>query len=239
MQEGKYLGKNDRIYCSTYEEAREVTNIYYNLGYRWFSSERKATFFDACPNIVYSVDNINHWIEFGPLEAAKTFNRNIIPAKEFINYYNMEKRNIKVTLDQAIEWFNSGNKTLKTLALTAYTEEELTLNRDYIFSKVKDITATLIPSVDDKRFLALADLAVIAKYFNGDWKKTANNTGYFLGKSARGFTYGSIGIKGTSIANLGIVKHDTVMYPGIVYFKEEKDILKAIKIMGSKVEDLF
>ena len=31
---------------------------------------------------------------------------------------NMEKRNIKVTLEQAIEWYNSGNTTLRTLALT-------------------------------------------------------------------------------------------------------------------------
>lgn len=30
-----------------------------------------------------------------------------------------DKRNIKVTLEQAIEWYNSGNSTLHTLALSA------------------------------------------------------------------------------------------------------------------------
>lgn len=241
-KEKKYLGEGDKIYCSTPEEARKVIDIYYTLGYQWYVTPRTETNYSAYRNrTVYNIRD-KKYIMCGSVEAAKYCNKNIIPAKEFINYYTakeMEKRNIKVTLDQAIEWFNSGNETLRTLALTIYTEEELTLNRNYIFSRVKDTTATLIPSVDDKRFLALADLAVIAKYFNGDWKKTANNTGYFLGQSSREFTYDSTDIKGTSITNLGIVKHDTMMYPGIVYFKEEKDILKAIKIMGSKIEDLF
>ena len=40
----------------------------------------------------------------------------------------MEKRNIKVTLEQAIEWYNSGNRILRTLALSAYTEDELKLS---------------------------------------------------------------------------------------------------------------
>ena len=145
---------------------------------------------------------------------------------------NMEKRNIKVTLEQAIEWYNSGNETLRTLALTVFTEEELTLNRDYIFSKIKDLTATLIPSVDDKKFLALADLAVIAKYFNGSWKKTPSNIGYFLAQ----FNTESPDdiIKGVKIAASG-----AVMYPGIVYFKEKEDLVKAVKIMGDKIKDLF
>lgn len=153
--------------------------------------------------------------------------------------HNMEKRNIKVTLEQATEWYNSDNETLRTLALTAYTEEELTLNRDYIFNKVKGLTATLIPSVDDKKFLALADLTVIAKHFNGSWKKTPSNTGYFLGQSNLKFSNSRNldDIKG--LRNIGICEHNTVMYPGIVYFKNPEDIIKAVKIMGDKIKDLF
>lgn len=154
-------------------------------------------------------------------------------------YNNMEKRNIKVTLEQAIEWYNSDNETLRTLALTAYTEEELTLNRDYIFSKVKGLTATLIPSVDDKKFLALSDLAVIAKYFNGSWKKTDSNVGYFLGQSNLKFPNRRYldGIKG--LRNIGICEHNIVMYPGIVYFKNPEDVIKAVNILGDKIKDLF
>lgn len=231
----KYLGENDRIHCSTPEEARKVIDIYYTLGYIWFSSDKTDTNYSIYKDkSVYSIRE-NHYITVGNTEVAKYCNRNIIPAKEFIDYYttnDMEKRNIKVTLEQATEWYNSDNETLRTLALTAYTEEELTLNRDYIFSKVKGLTATLIPSVDDKKFLALADLTVIAKYFNGSWKKTPNNTGYFLAQ----FNTESLNdiIKGVKI-----VAHNTVKYPGIVYFKEKEDLIKAVKIMGDEIKDLF
>lgn len=231
----KYLGENDRIYCSTPEEARKVVDIYYTLGYIWFSSDKTDTnYFIYKDKSVYSIKK-NHYIAVGNIEVAKYCNRNIIPAKEFIDYYttnDMEKRNIKVTLEQATEWYNSGNETLRTLALTAYTEEELTLNRDYIFSKVKGLTATLIPSVDDKKFLALADLTVIAKHFNGSWKKTPNNIGYSLAQ----FNTESLN---DIIEGVRIVAHNTVMYPGIVYFKEKEDLIKAVKIMGDKIKDLF
>ena len=46
----------------------------------------------------------------------------------------MEERNITVTLDKAKEWFNSGNATLKEIALQAFSEEEL--NR-FDFTKIK------------------------------------------------------------------------------------------------------
>lgn len=46
----------------------------------------------------------------------------------------MEKRNITVTLNKAKEWFNSGNATLKEIALQAFSEEELTT---FDFTKIK------------------------------------------------------------------------------------------------------
>lgn len=145
-----------------------------------------------------------------------------------------EKRNIKVTLEQAIEWYNSDNEALKKLATVAFTEEEIILNKDYIFSKVKDLTATLIPSVDDKKFTTLADLAVIAKYFNGNWEKNTYNTGYFLGSFNEG-----CGPVVDVCSGIGIYKHNTVKYAGIVYFKNQEDAIKAIKILGDKVRNLF
>lgn len=145
-----------------------------------------------------------------------------------------EERNIKVTLEQAIEWYNSDNEALKKLATTVFTEEEIILNKDYIFSKVKDLTATLIPSVDDKKFTTLADLAVIAKYFNGNWEKNTYNTGYFLGSFNAG-----CGPVVDVCSGIGIYKHDTLKYAGIVYFKNQEDAIKAIKILGDEVRNLF
>lgn len=40
----------------------------------------------------------------------------------------MEERNITITLDKAKEWYNSGNNTLKEVALQAFDKDELTFN---------------------------------------------------------------------------------------------------------------
>lgn len=40
----------------------------------------------------------------------------------------MEKRNVTVTLDKAREWFNSGNASLKEIALQAFNKDELVYN---------------------------------------------------------------------------------------------------------------
>lgn len=156
---------------------------------------------------------------------------------------NMEKRNIEVTLEQAIEWYNRSNETLRTLALTVFTEEELTLNMNYIRNNTStDCACINVPIGTSTKVKALADLTVIANYFNGSWKKTPSNTGYFLGQSNLKFPNNSRAdmIKGLeSLRNIGIVENNTVMCPGIVYFKEKEDLIKAVKIMGDKIKDLF
>ena len=79
-----------------------------------------------------------------------------------------EKRNIKVTLEQAIEWYNSGNSTLRTLALSAYTEDELKLNFKYINSRVCNTGFYVnVPVNEVEKYKTLTDLAIIAKFFNG------------------------------------------------------------------------
>lgn len=40
----------------------------------------------------------------------------------------MKERNVTVTLNKAKEWFNSGNETLKEIALQAFDKDELTYN---------------------------------------------------------------------------------------------------------------
>lgn len=40
----------------------------------------------------------------------------------------MKERNVTVTLDKAKEWFNSGNATLKEIALQAFNKDELAYN---------------------------------------------------------------------------------------------------------------
>ena len=139
-----------------------------------------------------------------------------------------EKRNIEVTLEEAIEWYNSGNTTLHILALSAYTEDELKGSFEYINSKVcKAYSCIRIPANETKKYNTLADLAVIAKFFNGSWKKTTDNTGYFLGNLNA--EYGPV----------GVYNHNTVQYAGVVYFKNQEDAIKAAKILGDRVKSLF
>lgn len=146
-----------------------------------------------------------------------------------------EKRNIKVTLEQAIEWYNSGNATLRTLALSAYTEDELKFNFQYISNKVcNTCVCVTVPANDGERYNTLADLAVIAKYFNGNWKKTTCNTGYFLGN------YNTNNGPVVDCCNgVGVYQHNTVQYAGVVYFKNQGDAIKAVKILGKRVKSLF
>ena len=46
----------------------------------------------------------------------------------------MEERNVTVTLNKAKEWFNSGNATLKEIALRAFSKKELTT---FDFTKIR------------------------------------------------------------------------------------------------------
>ena len=148
---------------------------------------------------------------------------------------NMETRNISITLEQAIEWYNSGNATLRTLALNAYTSDELELNYDFIASRVDQAYGQCItPMCEHNKFQVLAKLAIIAKYYNKNWKKTTYNTGYFIGnyKSGNGPVV-------EILNDVGVYQHTTVQYAGVVYFKSSEDAVKAVKILGDEVKELF
>ena len=53
----------------------------------------------------------------------------------------MKERNITVTFNKAKEWFNSGNATLKEIALQAFSKEELTT---FDFTKIRTFEDALI-----------------------------------------------------------------------------------------------
>ena len=92
----------------------------------------------------------------------------------------MEARNISVTLEQAIEWFHSDNSTLRTLALNIYSESEL-VGYDYIKSCVDTQMMKLyIPQDDCGKVFINSKLAILAKYFNGNWRKSPEEDGYYI-----------------------------------------------------------
>ena len=147
---------------------------------------------------------------------------------------NMEARNISVNIEQAREWYNSGNSTLRTLALNAYTESEL-MGYDYIKQLVKrETTSVIVPEGEVKKITVHSKLAIVAKYFNGSWKKTTSNTGYFLGNYST-----SCGPVVNTCNGVGVYQHNMVQYAGVIYFKNQEDAIKAVKILGESIKDLF
>lgn len=135
-----------------------------------------------------------------------------------------EKRNIKVSLEQAREWYRSGNSTLKTLALSAFKEEELQLTAVEIFEKIGYIEAPIPASPrNTDKMVILSYLSMLAEYFNS--KSIKADVRYF--------------IKGKYEGEIQIGKHAGVRYPGVVYFNNPEDLNKSIKLIGEDINLLF
>lgn len=147
----------------------------------------------------------------------------------------METRNLKITIEQAREWYNSGNATLKTLALNTFTEEELMMCLAYVYKNVEtDVIAFDVPNGEREKFSVKADLAVLAKYFNGDWKMKPGVKGYFLGNFID-----SCGRPVATFNKVGIYEHHTAQYEGITYFKSQESAIKAAKLLEDRLKLLF
>ena len=144
----------------------------------------------------------------------------------------MEIRNIKITIQQAANWYSSNNDTLKALALSAFSRDEIILY--YVKAQSKTVSLDLPQGQIDK-FKTLAQLSVLASYFNSIIK-IEKGTKYFLGKND--------GVNHSIVTelfdNIYIYKHINVKYAGIIYFNSEKDIKKAVSMIGEdKIKRLF
>lgn len=159
---------------------------------------------------------------------------------------NMEKRNITVSLEEARNWYNGKDQTLRKLALQAYTEKELSEPQN-----LKEVLEALgidnlnlnmrvggeVPNAVQVREmiqeisseLALhMKLAFIAKYFNGTWKPDMKQTKYFLARTHHSYDLpNSIKLDN----DYCIDTHERVMYPGIVYFQKQEDVRKAYEML--------
>ena len=137
------------------------------------------------------------------------------------------KAYLEVTLEQAREWYESGNEDLKKLALTAFSEEMLIPSFKEIVESEEDYgfwnTLVCPPSMTEQ-LSSLASLQIVANYLNKGWIKTEGNTGYFLGRGSS-----LSGKTETDIKGVYVVMHQNVKYPGIVYFRTVADAQKAVK----------
>lgn len=141
----------------------------------------------------------------------------------------MDKRNISTTLEQAREWYKSGNATLRKLALAAFTKEELEV---YSYEQImKEISCSTTcscltyPMMEEKATKALNKLRSIAFFLNEGWCKYTIGTGFFL-------TFSSQLECAVEDRKYGwsILKHSNVKYPGVIYFKSKDAAMKALMI---------
>ena len=156
---------------------------------------------------------------------------------------NVEKRNITVSLEEARNWYNGENQTLRKLALQAYTEKELSEPQNFkeVLKSLGIKSINIGMKVNDKEVsnaeigneLAIhIKLMFIAKYFNGTWKPEMNKTKYFLGRTPYSYD-----LPNSAKLNNGyyIGIHERVAYPGIVYFQKQEDVRKAYEMLKDEL----
>lgn len=143
-----------------------------------------------------------------------------------------DSRIIKVTLQQAKEWYYSGNKALQEIALNAYTEDELVFTLDTAIENIPINTVSLtVPIHKENQIREYIKLSILAEYFNKGWKKNLGNTGYFIGVN-RSFIPSKLLKKINEDKSIGVVEHISVAYPEIIYFKNKEDLIRASKFIN-------
>ena len=145
----------------------------------------------------------------------------------------MEKRNIQISLEEAREWYNSGDSFKKELALKAYSETELSINTYInILALLKD---EVIANSKEKAGI-YRKLLNIAKYYNGLYPKEYNSLldkqQYYIitkeGASTLYFKYKDF------VINKSICKSDYE-----IAFNTKEAAKKAIDILGDELNILF
>ena len=145
----------------------------------------------------------------------------------------MEKRNIQISLEEAREWYNSGDSFKKELALKAYSETELSINTYInILALLKD---EVIANSKEKAGI-YRKLLNVAKYYNYLYPKEYNS---LLGKQQ----YYIITKEGTStlyfkykdfVINKSVCKSDYE-----IVFNTKEAAKRAIDILGNELNILF
>lgn len=177
-----------------------------------------------------------------------------MPSTRFNNNQtnNNMKRNIIVSLEEARNWYNSQDQTLRKLALQAYTEKELSepqslkevlealgIQSFNLNMKLggKNASSTMELSQEigieiGSKLTSNMKLMLIAKYFNGTWKPDMSRTKYFLARTHHSYDLPN-SIKLDNDYCIGT--HERVMYPGVVYFQEQEDVRKAYEMLKDEL----
>lgn len=188
---------------------------------------------------VYNIYNGHLLKELLPCETSVETS-----STRFNNSNSMEKRNITVSLEEARNWYNGENQTLRKLALQAYTEKELSEPQTFkdVLKALGIQSLNISMEVNGKKISSVEigneltthiKLMFIAKYFNGTWKPEINKTKYFLAKTHHFYDLpNSIKLDN----DYCVITHERVMYPGIVYFQKQEDVRKAYEMLKDELK---
>ena len=145
----------------------------------------------------------------------------------------MEKRNIQISLEEAREWYNSGDSFKKELALKAYSETELSINTYInILALLKD---EVIANSKEKAGI-YRKLLNIAIYYNSIYPEEYNpllgEQQYYIitkeGASTLYFKYKDF------VINKDVCKSDYE-----IVFNTKEAAKQAINILGDELNILF
>ena len=145
----------------------------------------------------------------------------------------MEKRNIQISLEEAREWYNSGDSFKRELALKAYSETELSINTYInILALLKD---EVIANSKEKAGI-YRKLLNIAIYYNSIYPEEYNpllgEQQYYIitkeGASTLYFKYKDF------VINKDVCKSDYE-----IVFNTKEAAKKAIDILGDELNVLF
>lgn len=132
-------------------------------------------------------------------------------------------KTLEVSLEEAKKWHNEDNSTLKRLALKLFSLKDLLPTFTEMSKEVrKDSVCINIPCEKVKITKTIARIEIVARYYNKDWEKTADNIGYFI-------TYKEI--NGTF--QLSVSSHAREIQPGTVYFKNEEDAIVTLYMFSN------
>ena len=161
--------------------------------------------------------------------------------KEFVIFKQVkdnnmeEKRSIKISLEEAKEWYNSGDSFKKELALKAYKEIEL---RELSYSAILDMLPEDVINKNIQKYLTYVELINVASYLNSICppeycKETKDNYQYIISGNTN-YVH-MIEYKGFKILRT------SSPFPQIYLatFNSEEAAKKAIDILGNELKPLF
>ena len=129
---------------------------------------------------------------------------------------------LTLSLETAKRYWKSGNKDLMEIATILYSKQELEkLTIEDIVDNVHNNYPELYDVMESTNYIY-----IVAEYFNKGWHKKDNEIGYF-------YTFD------VSKGMFVLREHNTVTYPGIVYYKDKVTAIQAFEYLKEHYTTLW